>query len=128
MNYDCLEMRVETNGSLMPSEAIIIGSQILKAHFGMFTALAGIAEEGNGLITKSRETQEQELLQMSIDDLVLSVRSYNCLKRAGIDTVGDLTGRSRDDLQKVRNLGLKSLVEIEEKLRGLESKLKDEEE
>ena len=128
LNYDRLEMNVETNGSLKPSEAIIIGAQILKAHFGMFTALAGINGEENKLVAKSREAQEQELLQTSIDDLELSVRSYNCLKRAGIDTVGDLAARSHTDLQKVRNLGLKSLVEIEEKLRGLGLKLKDEEE
>ena len=127
LNYDQLEMRVETNGSMTPAEAIVIGAQILKAHFGMFTALAGIEDE-NKLVTKSQETQKEELLQKTIDELELSVRSFNCLKRAGIDTVQDLVGRSQTDLQKVRNLGSKSLVEIEQKLQELGLKLKDDEE
>ena len=99
--YDQLVLEVETNGSLKPFEAISLAAKILVEHLNMFVELTDIA---------------MNMEDMTIEELDLSVRSYNCLKRAGIQTVQDLASKSEDDMIKVRNLGKKSLKEVKEKL------------
>jgi DNA-directed RNA polymerase subunit alpha len=113
--YDQLTLEVETNGSLKPYEAISLAAKILVEHLNMFVELTDVAINMEVMSEVQNDTSNK-VLDMTIEELDLSVRSYNCLKRAGIQTVQDLAAKSEDDMIKVRNLGKKSLKEVKEKL------------
>lgn len=114
-NYDKLSLEVWTDGSIRPEEAVSLGAKILVEHLVLFQ---GLNDEGNtgDILVAAISDEKPGKLDMSIEDLDLSVRSYNCLKRAGINTVQELVMKSEDDMMKVRNLGRKSLEEVQEKL------------
>ena len=109
--YDQLTLEIETNGALKPYEAISLAAKILVEHLNMFVELTDMA-----VMSEAQSDTTNKVLDMTIEELDLSVRSYNCLKRAGIQTVQDLAAKSEDDMIKVRNLGKKSLKEVKEKL------------
>ena len=113
--YDQLTLEIETNGALKPYEAISLAAKILVEHLNMFVELTDMAVNMEGMSEAQSDTTNK-VLDMTIEELDLSVRSYNCLKRAGIQTVQDLAAKSEDDMIKVRNLGKKSLKEVKEKL------------
>ncbi|HBQ64980.1 MAG TPA: DNA-directed RNA polymerase subunit alpha [Clostridiales bacterium] len=117
-DYDKLTIEVTTNGSIKPDEAISLGAKILNEHFNLFVDLSKSTHIMDIMVEKE-ETRKEKVLEMTIEELDLSVRSYNCLKRAGINTVEDLTSKTEDDMMKVRNLGRKSLEEVLQKLEGL---------
>ncbi|WP_429971389.1 DNA-directed RNA polymerase subunit alpha [Fructilactobacillus sp. Tb1] len=117
-DFDKLTLDVWTNGSISPSDAISLAAKILSQHLDMFVDLTDRAQKANVMVEKE-ETHKEKMLEMSIEELDLSVRSYNCLKRAGINTVQELTDKSMADMMKVRNLGRKSLEEIEHKIDAL---------
>jgi len=126
-DYDRLTLEVWTDGSLTPEEAVSMGSKILTDHLRLFMGLTdGVAGAEVGL--ERDEDKRDRLLDMPIEELDLSVRSFNCLKRAGINTVGELTSKTDEDMMKVRNLGKKSLEEVKEKLASLGLSLKPSEE
>jgi DNA-directed RNA polymerase subunit alpha len=126
-DYDKLTLEIWTNGTINPDEAVSLSAKILIEHFKLFTTLTDQDGEVNILVEKE-EDKKEKVLEMTIEELDLSVRSYNCLKRAGINTVQELAERTMDDMMKVRNLGKKSLEEVEQKLAalGLSLKLSDE--
>jgi len=126
-DYDKLTLEVWTNGTIRPEEAISLSSKILIEHLKLFMTLTDNADNVEIMVEKE-EDKKEKVLEMTIEELDLSVRSYNCLKRAGINTVQELTERSMDDMMKVRNLGKKSLEEVDQKLTalGLGLKLNDE--
>lgn len=126
-DYDKLTLEVWTNGTLTPNEAISLGAKILNEHLNLFIDLSDDAKNTEIMVEKTA-TSQSKLLEMTIEELDLSVRSYNCLKRAGINTVEDLTARTDEDMMKVRNLGRKSLEEVINKLHGLGLSLASEEE
>lgn len=113
--YDQLTLEIETNGALKPYEAISLAAKILVEHLNMFVELTDMAVNME-VISEAQSDTTNKVLDMTIEELDLSVRSYNCLKRAGIQTVQDLAAKSEDDMIKVRNLGKKSLKEVKEKL------------
>lgn len=117
-DFDKLTIEVWTNGSIKPDEAISLGAKILNEHLNLFIDLSDHAKNTEIMVEKE-ETKKEKVLEMTIEELDLSVRSYNCLKRAGINTVEDLTNRTEEDMMKVRNLGRKSLEEVLQKLHGL---------
>ncbi len=117
-DYDKLTLEVWTNGSIKPDEAISLGAKILSEHLNLFIDLSDHAKHTEIMVEKE-ETKKEKVLEMTIEELDLSVRSYNCLKRAGINTVEDLTNRTEEDMMKVRNLGRKSLEEVLQKLHAL---------
>jgi DNA-directed RNA polymerase subunit alpha len=117
-NYDKLTLDVWTNGSIRPEEAVSLGAKILTEHLYLFVSLTDQAKEAEIMVEKE-EDKKEKVLEMTIEELDLSVRSYNCLKRAGINTVQELTQKSEEDMMKVRNLGRKSLEEVQEKLAEL---------
>ncbi|MGN9066248.1 DNA-directed RNA polymerase subunit alpha [Ligilactobacillus agilis] len=117
-DYDKLTLDVWTNGSITPSEAISLSAKILTEHLTLFVNLTDEAKNAEIMIEKE-ETHKEKMLEMTIEELDLSVRSYNCLKRAGINTVQELTNKSEADMMKVRNLGRKSLEEVKAKLADL---------
>ena len=117
-DYDKLTIEVLTNGTLTAQEAISFGAKILNEHLNLFIDLSERAKELD-LMVENPSTIMDKVLEMSIDDLELSVRSFNCLKRAGIDTVQDLVSRTEEEMIKVRNLGKKSLEEVINKLHSL---------
>ena len=117
-DYDKLSLEVWTNGVITAEEAISLAAKILIEHLSLFVGLSYVAENTNMMVEKT-DKEDTKKLDVTIDDLELSVRSYNCLKRAGINTVQDLTSRSEDDMMKVRNLGRKSLDEVMEKLHSM---------
>jgi len=117
-DYDKLTLEVWTNGSIKPDEAISLGAKILSEHLNLFIDLSDQAKHTEIMVEKE-ETKKEKVLEMTIEELDLSVRSYNCLKRAGINTVEDLTNRTEEDMMKVRNLGRKSLEEVLQKLNAL---------
>lgn len=117
-DYDKLTLYVWTDGSLTPTEAVSLGAKILTEHLAMFVDLTETAQNAQVMVEKE-ETHKEKMLEMTIEELDLSVRSYNCLKRAGINTVKELTDRTVSDMMKVRNLGQKSLEEIKLKLNDL---------
>ncbi|QZN92645.1 DNA-directed RNA polymerase subunit alpha [Limosilactobacillus panis] len=117
-DYDKLTLDVWTDGSLTPIEAVSLGAKILTEHLDMFVNLTETAQNAQVMVEKE-ETHKEKTLEMTIEELDLSVRSYNCLKRAGINTVKELTDRTVSDMMKVRNLGQKSLEEIKLKLNDL---------
>ena len=113
--YDQLTLEIETNGALKPYEAISLAAKILVEHLNMFVELTDMAVNME-VMSEAQSDTTNKVLDMTIEELELSVRSYNCLKRAGIQTVQDLAAKSEDDMIKVRNLGKKSLKEVKEKL------------
>ena len=117
-DYDKLTLEVWTNGSLKPDEAISLGAKIMSEHMNLFIDLSDQAKHTEIMVEKE-ETKKEKVLEMTIEELDLSVRSYNCLKRAGINTVEDLISRTEEDMMKVRNLGRKSLEEVLQKLNAL---------
>ncbi|TCS81521.1 DNA-directed RNA polymerase subunit alpha [Tepidibacillus fermentans] len=125
-NYDKLTLEVWTNGSIRPEEAVSLGAKILTEHLNLFVGLTEEAQEAEIMVEKE-EDQKEKVLEMTIEELDLSVRSYNCLKRAGINTVQELTTKTEDDMMKVRNLGRKSLEEVKQKLSELGLGLRKEE-
>ncbi|MGF7398269.1 DNA-directed RNA polymerase subunit alpha [Thermoanaerobacterium thermosaccharolyticum] len=126
-DYDKLTMEVWTNGTISPKEAISLAAKILIDHFNLFTSFAENYNDMEFLVEKS-EKKTDKPLDMTIEELDLSVRSYNCLKRAGINTVQDLVQKTEEEMMKVRNLGKKSLVEVEQKLKALGLSLQKSEE
>jgi len=126
-DYDRLTMEIWTNGSLAPDEAASMAAKIMSEHLQLFVGLTDGATDTLVLAEKP-EDERVRLLDRSIEDLELSVRSFNCLKRAGINTIGELVARSAEDMMRVRNLGRKSLEEVEEKLHSLGLGLKASEE
>ncbi len=126
-DYDRLTLHVLTNGTLSAKKAISHGAKILNEHLNLFVDMTDEAK--NAVIMVEREeTKKEKVLEMTIEELDLSVRSFNCLKRAGIDTVEDLINRTEEDMIKVRNLGKKSLEEVIQKLHSLDLDLKSVEE
>ena len=117
-DFDKLTLDVWTDGSITPTEAVSLGAKILTEHLAMFVNLTETAQNVQVMVEKE-ETHKEKTLEMTIEELDLSVRSYNCLKRAGINTVRELTDRTVSDMMKVRNLGQKSLEEIKLKLNDL---------
>ncbi len=117
-HYDKLIMEVWTNGSITPEEAISLGSRILIEHFEILADLNEIADE-TGLMIAKVEDPNVKILETSIDDLDLSVRAYNCLKRAGILTLKNLVDKSENEMMKIRNLGKKSLKEVMDKVKEM---------
>lgn len=117
-DFDKLTLEVWTNGSIKPDEAISLGAKILSEHLNLFIDLSDQAKHTEIMVEKE-ETKKEKVLEMTIEELDLSVRSYNCLKRAGINTVEDLTNKTEEDMMKVRNLGRKSLEEVLQKLHAL---------
>ncbi len=114
-NYDKLTLEVWTDKSIRPDEAVSIGAKVLTEHLMLFVSLTDEAREAEIMVEKE-EDQKEKVMEMTIEELDLSVRSYNCLKRAGINTVHELTQKSEEDMMKVRNLGKKSLEEVVIKL------------
>jgi DNA-directed RNA polymerase subunit alpha len=124
-NYDKLTLEIWSNGSLMPDEAVSLGAKILNEHLMLFVALTDGAKDTEIMVQKDGAKREK-VMEMTIEELDLSVRSYNCLKRAGINYVYELTQKSEEDMMKVRNLGRKSLEEVQEKLEELGLSLRSE--
>ena len=116
--YDRLHLEIWTNGSMLPQDALALAAKILVEHFELFLEVSDIAQNVN-IIAEKVEKEVNVYEQMNIDELDLSVRSYNCLKRAGINTVEELCNRTSEDMMKVRNLGRKSLEEVLAKLKEL---------
>ena len=117
-DYDKLTLDVLTNGTISAKEAISLGAKILNEHLNLFVDLSDEAKNAE-IMVEREETIKEKVLEMTIEELDMSVRSFNCLKRAGIDTVEDLTNRTEEDMIKVRNLGKKSLEEVVSKLDSL---------
>ena len=126
-DYDKLTLDVFTNGTLAPDEAVSLAAKVLSEHLNLFIDLSENAKSVDVMVEKE-DDQKEKVLEMSIDELELSVRSYNCLKRAGINTVEELTNKTPDDMMKVRNLGRKSLEEVLAKLKELGLQLNPSEE
>lgn len=126
-DYDRLILEVWTDGSIAPNEAVSLSAKILTEHLRFFVGL-GEQAEGMEIMVEKEEQEKDRLLGMTIEELDLSVRSYNCLKRAGINTVEELIRRTEEDMMKVRNLGKKSLQEVKEKLAALDLSLRKSDE
>jgi DNA-directed RNA polymerase subunit alpha len=125
-DYDKLTLEVLTNGTISAREAISFGAKILNEHLNLFVNLSDEAKNVE-IMVEREETIKEKVLEMTIEELDMSVRSFNCLKRAGIDTVEDLTNRTEEDMIKVRNLGKKSLEEVINKLHSFGLELRKEE-
>ena len=117
-DYDKLTLDVYTNGTLAPDEAVSLAAKVLSEHLSLFIDLSENAKSAE-IMVETESDEKEKVLEMNIDELELSVRSYNCLKRAGINTVEELCNRTSDDMMKVRNLGRKSLEEVLAKLKEL---------
>ena len=117
-DFDKLTLEIWTDGSISPEEAVSIGAKIMQEHLNQFIRLDEATSELEILVEKE-EDQKEKTLEMTIEELELSVRSYNCLKRAAINTVEELTGKTEEEMMKVRNLGKKSLDEVKAKLAEL---------
>ena len=127
-DYDKLTLEVWTNGVISAQEAVSLGAKVLTEHLNLFVDLAGDAYAGDSIMVEKNDQTQATVLSMTIEELDFSVRSFNCLKRAGINTVEDLISKTEDDMMKVRNLGRKSLEEVINKLESLGLALRDEEE
>ena len=125
-DYDKLTLDVWTNGTLAPDKAVSMAAQVLSDHLKMFIDLSDAPVQP--VLTDTKQETDGGQLDMTIDELELSVRSYNCLKRAGINTVGELCNKTPDDMMKVRNLGRKSLEEVLAKLKDMGLSLRSSEE
>jgi len=117
-DYDKLILELWTDGSITPEEGVSIGAKIMQEHLNLFIELTDNTDSLEIMVEKE-EDQKEKALEMTIEELELSVRSFNCLKRAAINTVEELTHRSEEDMMKVRNLGKKSLDEVKHKLEEL---------
>ena len=117
-DYDRLILEIWTDGSISPEESVSIGAKIMQEHLKLFIDLTDSMDSVEIMVEKE-EDQKEKALEMTIEELELSVRSFNCLKRANINTVEELTHKSEDDMMKVRNLGKKSLDEVKHKLEEL---------
>ncbi len=117
-SYDKLIMEVFTNGSIRPEEAMALAAKIMIEHLNIVTDLSEIADV-TGIMNAKQEDSKLKKLETSIDDLDFSVRAYNCLKRAGVNTLGDLTAKSEVEMMKIRNLGKKSLKEVIDKIKDM---------
>ena len=126
-DYDKLTLDVYTNGTLFPDDAVSLAAKVLSEHLKLFIDLSENAKSAEVMVEKE-DDEKEKVLEMSIDELELSVRSYNCLKRANINTVEELTNKTSDDMMKVRNLGRKSLEEVLAKLKELGLELNASEE
>ena len=126
-DYDKLTLDVFTNGTLAPDEAVSLAANVLSEHLSLFIDLSENARKVE-VMSEKKSDEKEKVLEMNIDELELSVRSYNCLKRAGINTVEELINKSPEDMMKVRNLGKKSLEEVLDKLKELNLQLKQGEE
>ena len=126
-DYDKLTMKVITNGTINAKEAVSLAAKVLNEHLKLFIDMSDDAKKAEILVERA-EVKKEKVLEMTIEELDLSVRSFNCLKRASIDTVEDLINRTEEDMIKVRNLGRKSLEEVIQKLNSLGLCLKKEEE
>ena len=126
-DFDKLTLDVYTNGTLAPDEAVSLAAKVLSEHLSLFIDLSENAKTAEVMVEKE-EDEKEKVLEMSIDELELSVRSFNCLKRAGINTVEELTNKTSEDMMKVRNLGRKSLEEVLAKLKELGLQLNPSEE
>ena len=124
-NYDKLIMEVYTNGSLRPEEAMALAAKIMIEHLNIVTNLSEIADI-TGIMNAKQEDNKLKKLETSIDDLDFSVRAYNCLKRAGVNTLGDLTSKSELEMMKIRNLGKKSLKEVIDKIKEMGLKFRED--
>ncbi|MBR2742915.1 MAG: DNA-directed RNA polymerase subunit alpha [Clostridia bacterium] len=125
-DYDRLTIEIWTDGTITPKESVSLGAKILNEYLSFFVELSDDGMNAEIMVGKE-EVNKEKVLEMTIEELDLSVRSFNCLKRAGINTVEDLTNRTEDDMMKVRNLGRKSLDEVVNKLVALGLNLKKEE-
>ena len=126
-DYDKLSLEVWTSGTIAPDDAVSFGAKILNEHLNLFIDLSDNAKDTSIMVEKE-EGKKEKVLEMSIEELDLSVRSYNCLKRAGINTVEDLANKTEDEMMKVRNLGRKSLEEVLNKMAELGLSLKPSDE
>ncbi|HHW54456.1 MAG: DNA-directed RNA polymerase subunit alpha [bacterium] len=126
-DYDKLVLEVWSNGSIRPDEAISLAAKVLSEHLMLFIELTETAEDVEIMVEKE-EDEKDKVLEMTIEELDLSVRAYNCLKRAGINNVSELIQKTEEDMLKVRNLGKKSLEEVQTKLASLGLSLKEKEE
>lgn len=126
IDYERLILEVETYGSILAREAVSLAAKVLIEHLDLFVDMTEHVNDVEIMIEKEEEDKEK-VLDMTVEELDLSVRSYNCLKRAGIDTVGELIQKTESEMMKVRNLGKKSLSEVKSKLSELDLSLKDEE-
>lgn len=126
-DYDKLTLEVWTNGSIRPDEATSLAAKILSEHLRLFIGLTETVNDVEIMVEKEEE-QKDKIMEMTIEELDLSVRSYNCLKRAGINTVEELIQRNEEDMMKVRNLGKKSLEEVVNKLNELGLSLRKDDE
>lgn len=126
-DYDKLTLDVFTNGTLAPDEAVSLAAKVLSEHLSLFIDLSESAQKVD-IMVETKDDEQEKVLEMSIDELELSVRSHNCLKRAGINTVAELCNKTSEDMMKVRNLGRKSLEEVLAKLKELGLSLNSSEE
>lgn len=124
-NYDKLTLELWTDGSIRPDEAVSLAAKILNEHLMLFVGLTDKVKDTEIMVEKEDDKKEK-VLEMTIEELDLSVRSYNCLKRAGINTVQELCSKTEEEMMKVRNLGRKSLEEVQEKLSELNLTLRKE--
>jgi DNA-directed RNA polymerase subunit alpha len=127
-DYDKLTLELWTNGTISAQEAVSLAAKVLTEHLNLFVDLSGEAYTGDSIMVEKDDKGKEKALEMTIEELDLSVRSFNCLKRAGINTVEDLINKSEEDMMKVRNLGRKSLEEVINKLASLGFSLYEEEE
>ena len=127
IDYDKLTIKVQTNGTIAAKEAISLAAKVLNEHLKLFIDMSDEAKNKEIMVERA-EVKKEKVLEMTIEELDLSVRSFNCLKRASIDTVEDLIDRTEEDMMKVRNLGRKSLEEVIQKLNSLGLGLKKDEE
>ena len=125
-DYDKLTLEIWTNGSVQPDEAVSLAAKILTEHLSLFVSLTD--QVMPIAFTDQEDDKKEKVLEMTIEELDLSVRAYNCLKRAGINTVSELVQRNQEDMMKVRNLGRKSLEEVEQKLEALNLSLRPSDE
>ena len=118
-DYDKLTIELTSNGTITPEEALSLSAKVINDHMSLFIDLTDEIKNSDGILVETRENTKNMVLEMTIEELALSVRSFNCLKRAGINTVEDLVNKSESEMMKVRNLGRKSLEEVVGKLAAL---------
>jgi len=127
-DYDKLTLEIWTNGTISAKEAVALGAKVLTEHLNLFVDLSAQASAGDSIMVEKDDKGKEKVLETTIEELELSVRSFNCLKRAGISTVEDLISKSEEDMMRVRNLGRKSLDEVINKLASLGFSLRQDEE
>jgi len=127
-DYDKLTLEIWTNGTISAKEAVALGAKVLTEHLNLFVDLSSEAYAGDSIMVEKDDKGKEKVLETTIEELELSVRSFNCLKRAGINTVEDLISKSEEDMMRVRNLGRKSLDEVIAKLASLGFSLRQDEE